>query len=146
MPFRCALCSYTTKYAGHLKQHELYIHCELRTWKCTHSACLFAAKVKVDLNRHLKLHETDPELRKPYRCASKGCEYRAATKTGWSTHVKRRHTLDWTRYFPCPFCSSTFYEKSDLNVHIQGHVKEKSFSCHRCNFKTHTPVSHQECP
>ena len=62
-------------------------------------------------------------------------------KTALNAHVKRRDTLNRTRDFPCPFCSSQFYEKSDLNVHIQSHVKEKRFLFHHCNFKTHSSAS-----
>ena len=142
--FQCASCSYTNTRASQMKQHELSVHSGLRPWKCTHPGCHYAAKAKCNLNQHLKLHESNPELRKPYICTFRGCGYRAAKKAMVNYHVKRRHTTNRTRYFTCSFCSSKFYEKCALNVHIQSHVKEKRFLCHQCNFKTHHPSSLQQ--
>ena len=83
------------------------------------------------------MHEVNLELRKPFCCAFKGCGYRAAKKAKLSDHVERRHTLNRTRDFRCPFSSSKFFEKWSLTAHIQSHVQEKSLLLCQCNFKTH---------
>ena len=49
--------------------------------------------------------------------------------------------LDRKRDFPRPVCTSSFYDSSDLKAHIWSRMKEKSFPCHQCNFKTHCPSS-----
>ena len=137
MPFKCAFCSYTSKALSKVKRHEICIHSKLRPWKCNHSGFHYAAKVKCDLNQHLQSHETNPELRQPHCCTFKDCVYRAATKSDVDRHVKRWHTQDRTRNFTCSICSSRFYEKPKLKVHIQSHVKEKRFQCRHCSFSTH---------
>ena len=95
------------------------------------------AKLKPNLKQHLRLHEPNLELRKPYFCTFQECDYRTSTERDVQKHVQGRHTANRTKDFPCALCLSKFYTQNELNKHIQSHVKEKRFACNFCNYKTH---------
>ena len=129
MWFKCSSCSFTTMHPGHVPRHERTVHSELRPWECSYPGCQYAAKTRCGLTRHLKSHPTNPKLRMPYCCTFKGCEYRAISNGNLKQHKRRWHVLNRITDFGCSFCSSRFYDKNVLNVHIRSHVKEKRFEC-----------------
>ena len=113
----------------------------MKPWECSHPGCRYRAKLKSNLNAHLKLHDPNLELRKPFVCTFQECDFRASTKKELKCHVDRRHTSNRTRDFPCALCLSRFYTKNELNQHFQSHVKEKRFACDFCNYKAHAAPS-----
>ena len=134
---QCDLCSFQAQKTEDIQSHKLSVHSDLRPWKCNHPGCRYESKLKKTLQRHERLHESDPLLRKPFACAFKGCDYRGSHKLALNSHVKNRHTPGRKREFPCTLCSSRFYHKSNLHSHIRNHVKEKKFECNLCKYKTH---------
>ena len=134
---KCDLCSYQTSHLSHLKSHKLSVHSDRRPWNCTHPGSNYKFKLKRNLQRHLRLHESDPVLRKPFTCAFKHCNYRASQKCNLGAHVQNRHTPGRSRDFRCTLCSSRFYDEPALHAHIRNHLKEKIFECNYCNYKTH---------
>ena len=138
-PVKCVLCSYTAPNPSTMKKHKIQVHTDLRPCPCTHPGCDFkGAKTLSNLNKHLKLHQLDPVLRKPFHCTVEGCDFRAPYKSVLNYHVKIRHTNTRTRDFPSVLCPSKCFTQAELNVHIESsHLKENVYECKYCNFKTH---------
>ena len=134
--FKCDLCPFQCNKNTTLKYHKLSIHSDLRPWKCTRPGCSYNCKLKGSLKVHLRLHESNPLLRKPFACTFKDCDYRASQKSSLKTHVRIRHTPGRSRDFHCTFSPASYYEKSILTPHIQTHVNEKAFQCSVCKYRT----------
>ena len=136
---KCDLCSFTAPTITRVRKHKLSVHSDLRPWPCTFPGCNYAAKLKGELTRHSLLHELEPELRNPLLCTFNDCVYRTNRKSKMEKHVIARHTSCRTRDFPCAMCPSRFYSKSNLQIHIRSHLREKVFECDLCVYKTHEP-------
>lgn len=118
--------------------------------------CQYICDEKCKLNIHFRKHHGD----KPYICDL--CNYRATQKSllirhmllkhikvkNFSCHICRfkfvakrepnKHIREHTgKYLHiCNFCKCKFSRKSHLTNHVKYiHTKEKTFSCHICNFK-----------
>ena len=137
MVLKCDKCSFTARFNWLIKKHILGAHTDPQPWSCTFPGFKSTFTVKESLTRHRRIHETRLELRKPYPCTFANCDYRASLRSTLATHVKGKHTPGRVKAFQCPLCPSKFHGKLNLDLHIQGHVKEKRFKCKYCNFKTH---------
>ena len=135
--YKCDLCSFKGNRPCRVKTHKLTTHSDLKPLKCSHPGCSKRFKLKANMQTHLRLHESDPLLRKPFACTFKDCDYRTSQKPNLKAHVQRRHTPGRSRDFPCTLCSSRFYDRHGLTEHIGNHVREKIFECKLCTFKTH---------
>lgn len=142
MAVNCDQCSYSARCNAQLKLHHLVHHSDLKPWVCSFPECKFRTKTKSHLQHHKRTHETNLELRKPFPCTFDDvCKYRAPTEQVLRGHVEAKHTPRRTRYFPCPLCPFRFYVKQDLRKHIPCHVREISYKCKHCNFRTHLRAS-----
>ena len=136
---KCDLCHFQANKLSQVKSHMASIHSDLRPWKCTHLGCSCKFKLKGNLQRHLRVHVSDPVLRKPFACTIQDCDYRTSYKYKLNSHVQHRHTPGRSRDFPCTLCPSRFYSKCALTAHIRNHVREKVFECNICKYPQKLP-------
>merc|ERR1712126_231050 len=57
MKLQCDLCSYAAKCMKHLVRHKKAVHVNIRAYRCF--SCSFTAKRKLQLDNHVKIHETN---------------------------------------------------------------------------------------
>ncbi|KXJ80012.1 hypothetical protein RP20_CCG027166 [Aedes albopictus] len=153
--FKCGKCKYKTTVKDamvlHEKRHEENDH--LEGIQCRHHSCLKVFSSEEDYQIHLK---EGPH--KQHVCDICG----ASLKHKFSLEVHLlRHA--GTPRFPCSYCSSSFYSKTELgnhvrsihttgeqwecqkcgsvfknrkllNQHLESHVEERNFKCDACEF------------
>ena len=142
-PFKCSLCSYSTKWKSHLTTHIRGIHTKEKPFKC--STCSYAASQKGDVDFHIRLVHNNE---KPFKCNI--CEYSTGRRCDLQVHVNRVHNKE--KPFKCKFCSYLAARKGDLTTHIKRvHNSKKPFQCRLCNYsatrkrvlKTHIGQMHK---
>ena len=136
MVVQCNTCSFTHHYKCRVRAHQNQVHSDLKPWKCSFPLCTLQTNCKRTLKKHQKVHETNPEVKKPYSCSVDGCNYRATEKHAIAGHIRTRHTPGRTKDSQCPLCPLKFYSLSELKVRIPRLTKEDKFACSKCNFKT----------
>ena len=140
MALQCEKCVFIANSSPSLKQHQITHHSEIKYWKCDFPGCTYSTKSKSHLDIHFRLHDPNPEVRKPYACKFENCGYRAAQNGSLTRHVQIRHTPEMLRKFRCSLCASRFASEWLLRAHIPQHLKEKMYKCDSCNFSTHTKM------
>ena len=73
MTTRCDECHFTARFKPEVKYCKFLKHSDLRPWSCEFPGCHYQAKIKIFLNIHKRIHETEPELRKPFPCTFGNC-------------------------------------------------------------------------
>ena len=135
--FVCDICGVITYTIKKMKEHNSYVHCGLRPYKCeicdkafrdrttlrdhhiTHSDietflcphCGKRFKFRQSYNRHLTvLH--DPNYIRP--CACNICSYRAHTMSKLEMHYEVVHS---GKLFPCDICGKQFKCTAKVRIH-----------------------------
>ena len=135
--FPCNQCSYSTWTSSNLCRHVKAVHEELAPFECSFSSCNYRTVHNGHLQRHHRTHSTDPLSKRPFPCDFDGCDYRATQKATLTRHIRRRHSENREKNFDCSLCPRRFYEKSDLQRHINEiHLKETTYSCSKCPYKS----------
>ena len=135
--FPCNQCSYSTWTSSNLCRHVKAVHEELAPFECSFSSCNYRTVHNGHLQRHHRTHSTDPLSKRPFPCDFDGCDYRATQKATLTRHIRSRHSENREKNFDCSLCPRRFYEKSDLQRHINEiHLKETTYSCSKCPYKS----------
>ena len=117
----CVNCDQKFKAEVHLRQHEKFVHSDIRKVSCPECDAKF--KQKKNMKAHmLKVHKEDyikedyresSERVKEYKC--KECISVFKYERNLNAHVRNIHVNDLS--FPCDMCESTFSNKSNLVAH-----------------------------
>ena len=136
--FDCSFCNYKTDVRSKLAKHVRNVHESLKTFMCSFHGCKFETKYKTSLNHHIKRHNPDLQVRRPFPCTQPGCSYRAAVGQKLKQHTLSRHnnSTSQVKAFQCPFCPQRFSHRFKLNSHLKrAHLNEGSYKCDMCNYK-----------
>ena len=107
--------------------------------KCSFNGCNYSSNSNSRLNEHLRWHNPDPNLRRPFLCFFLGCEYRAGSRANLKRHYEALHNPNRVKKFPGPLCATSFYAENGLDFHVRGaQLKEKGYKCDECSFATVT--------
>jgi len=123
--FSCSICGNLFKTAQSLKGHVNFQHTEkVRNLQC--SECPKNFYDKRILNLHVRfVHRKD----RPYSCGL--CTKGFCTKTDRDRHI-RRHLGE--RHLKCSLCDYKTTNVSNLNVHLEVHARNPTYSCTKCSF------------
>ena len=131
--FNCKKCAYNSSTSEKLAEHEQNNHQEEeeRNLKC--NKCDYRANVQKDVDTHEWITNINN-----YRCDK--CEFTTDKAEVLETHVQSTH---WYKF---NLCDHKDNNKSDLDVHKQGHL-DITFKCVICEIvtksrKAHVEVSH----
>ena len=134
--FDCDECSFSTHDNTCLTRHVAAMHKKSMVFKCTFPTCSYSTTHRGYIQKHQKIHDSDPAVRSPFPCTFPGCEFRANCKKDLNKHMNSRHNPNRTRDFNCPLCSKAFYSSAELNPHIKFvHTKDVTFKCNLCDFE-----------
>ena len=135
--FKCAQCQFVTHSQSSLKRHLKILHEKSKRFKCSMDGCTYTTAYHFVLNQHVKVHNPDPLIRRPFSCTVPDCCYRLSTASHLKRHIFLHHTPNRSKKFSCTLCSQKFYEASGLKHHIKVRHTNEKHSCKICNFATH---------
>ncbi|XP_035713472.1 zinc finger protein 888-like [Folsomia candida] len=134
--FPCTLCGNEFKTRGNLSRHIL-THTTEKPYNCATCARSFARR------SHVKSHEMT-HLEKSTRARSKChvCPQTFLRRADLLRHIRVVHENQ--RNFPCLFCDKIFARTSQVKGYVEAvhpAKKEKTHSCDKCEYKTHTKAN-----
>ena len=124
-----------------LKSHEENVHQRAKDSTGPFPGCCYSTRYKGKLSQHLRNHNPDPLIRRPFRCLFTGCQYSSSTRSELKNHSDALHNPNCTKTLSSPLCSNTFYSRSGVTLHVNGtHLKEKGYICDKCGYATGHPT------
>ena len=135
----CDHCNFSTHSRPSLRQHVKNMHSEKQvTYACPFPDCIFSSNYERNLTSHVRSHDLDPTVRRPFSCSFLNCDYRAISKLDVNKHIRARHNPLRFKDIECPLCSKLFYSESGLKEHLNSHhTNETLFRCDKCSYVTH---------
>ncbi len=109
--------------------------------ECLFEGCDKSFEYPSHLKKHMKIHSKE----KPFACTFEGCDKSYKHNQGLTTHMQTHtkkpiicinetynrpfnHSMT-EEYHQCIYCRESFTDSSELNKHIQLHLKEKPYPC-----------------
>ena len=133
----CRYCSFSTYSEPSLVVHMRTLHEKPVKYSCTFRGCKFSTAYSNSWAGHVRLHDPDPQVRRPFPCNFPGCDFRASQKGNVKKHFRARHKANRPREFMCSLCSKAFYSSTSLNGHLNAqHTTESVYSCGKCSYLT----------
>ena len=110
-----------------------------KKFKCQSPGCTFYTAYHSSLKRHLRRHESDPKIRRPFPCTIVGCSYSATRMSHLESHVRSMHDENNPKpLVVCPLCSAAFHDKQSCTDHLNRiHCKDTAFTCSNCSFRSY---------
>lgn len=94
----------------------------------------FSALIRAELNLHARIHDPDPQVRRPVPWNFSGCSYRSSTKSDLHKHA-HHDTTDRQKHVIFPLCSKRFYSRGGLTSHVtRFHASENCYKCGQCKY------------
>lgn len=123
-PFICEVCSKTFLSKSHLKRHSVvHLPQDQLQHKCNQCDKVFAWAST--LESHMKSHSGE----KRFKCGI--CGRKFLHLNSLRSHTVNRHTVNGK--FTCVVCKESFFEATELILHMKTHNEEESVKCSRCN-------------
>ena len=99
-------------------------------FKC--SKCNFKVAEQFRLNRHMKIHDSVPEVN--LKCHL--CEFKGRKEGGLKGHLRRIHNIPPRDAITCKSCDFTSFTVITMEKHESKCKGEMPYSCTKCDFKT----------
>lgn len=124
---QCIYCGILVK---NLQEHYKITHSKTKRFYC--DQCTYSCYFKTKIARHLLKHI--PKFhRELFSCTEVGCQFVCSRKDALKAHILTIHQTDRLKSFLCSHCNKTFFNKSQLNIHMRAvHEKEKNYTCSLC--------------
>ena len=113
--FSCRQCNFQTYNPSNLANHVKSFHRGMLIFTCSYPECNLSTSFKWTLSKHLKGHDPDPLVQRPFPCFFADWQYRASTRRKLHNHIEVRHNPNRVKNFSCPFCPKTFYTKPGVD-------------------------------
>jgi KRAB domain-containing zinc finger protein len=152
----CLICD--RKFESQLKfEYHVKSHNSVKRYKCDHEGCdksfmqhhhlenhktthngqskflcfICGKEFKQDCNlkTHLKIHESDKNIKTNFRCSYQDCGRSFQTNSSFRDHNQTHEKFSDSQ---CPECDRKFAQKSSLRAHFQTHFRnsiDKPFKC-----------------
>ncbi|XP_038072085.1 zinc finger protein 16-like isoform X2 [Patiria miniata] len=145
----CNICNWHADSKTTAKQHYKEVHWDPGTGPNGKKKNLpTAAKEVATMYWHcLECEANVEDLREHKReCPGVTCEVCGKTclkRSILRAHTKKRHTLNRSELKNqlCHLCGRLFYSRTDLNLHIQGHLGVKKYICQECGKAFSMPIN-----
>ncbi|XP_070504656.1 zinc finger protein OZF-like [Chironomus tepperi] len=126
----CGVCHtvFATKagFENHKKTHE-------RNFIC--SFCAKSFSEQKTLRFHEETHRTPLDARKSFECPH--CHHKFITKQACQNHISMKHEKVVTVNCPVDGCGKGFFTRKAMLEHQRTH-RDKTFRCNKCNFMSKT--------
>lgn len=124
---QCPTCGIFVK---NLSEHQKMVHVQVKRFCCDfcNYSCYFKTKITRHIQRHIPKH-----LREQFPCEMKDCNFFATRKDALKSHILTMHQSQREKICLCIECGKSFYNKSQLNIHVKAvHEKVKNHLCNLC--------------
>ena len=124
---QCPTCGIFVK---NLSEHQKMVHIQVKRFCCDYCnySCYFKTKITRHLQRHIPKH-----LREQFPCKVENCNFFATRKDALKSHILTMHQTVREKVCLCIECGKSFYNKSQLNIHVKAvHEKVKNHLCNLC--------------
>lgn len=124
---QCPTCGIFVK---NLSEHQKMVHVQVKRFLCDfcNYSCYFKTKITRHIQRHIPKH-----LREQFPCDYQDCHFFATRKDALKSHVLTMHQTVREKVCLCIECGKSFYNKSQLNIHVKAvHEKIKNHLCNLC--------------
>lgn len=124
---QCPTCGIFVK---NLSEHQKMVHVQVKRFCCDfcNYSCYFKTKITRHIQRHIPKH-----LREQFPCEMKDCNFFATRKDALKSHILTMHQTVREKICLCIECGKSFYNKSQLNIHVKAvHEKVKNHLCNLC--------------
>ena len=133
----CRYCKFGTHNEQSLWLHMRTLHERPVEYFCTFPGCKFSTMYSRVWKDHVRGHDPDPQVRRPFPCSFSGCDFRGSSQGNLNQHIRARHDKDRAKNFTCSLCSKPFYSATGLNDHLNAqHTNESIYHCEKCNYRT----------
>ena len=133
----CRYCDFKTYSEPSLSQHTRTLHEKPAEYVCTFPGCKFSSAYSHSWAEHVRGHDPDPQVRRPFPCSFPGCDFRGANKGTVKQHFRARHKQDRAKGFTCSLCPKAFYSSGSLTEHVNAHhINEAVYHCKKCSYLT----------
>ena len=131
----CRYCEFSTYSEQSLSQHTKILHEKPVVHVCTFPGCKFSSAYSRSWADHVRLHDPDPQVRRPFPCSFPGCDFRGSNKGNVNQHFRARHKENRTKGFKCSLCPKAFYSSVSLIEHLSAlHTNENFYRCGKCSY------------
>lgn len=124
---QCPQCGIFVK---NLSEHQKMVHIQVKRFCCDfcNYSCYFKTKITRHIQRHIPKH-----LREQFPCNELDCGFFATRKDALKSHILTMHQQSREKVCLCIECGKSFYNKSQLNIHVKAvHEKVKNHLCNLC--------------
>lgn len=127
---RCDICNEQFQARKQLDDHKGMKHNAVNQPRGKYACGYQGCKATFTQSSKLKRHQNTHEKTQTFQCPIEGCKTVATQQSNLDRHIKNVHEKQ--KNFLCDACDKAFGSKSDLQRHVDGVHKKKTYSCFFC--------------